>query len=765
MNEYKRVFADKKIIALLILSAVMTLFFFCREQETAYRKYTDRFQMSVRELFHSYDTFLDDYRSLSVEEASDRLDDWYQEHALSATDCEKHIYKWLFSSLTYCREYPDYLETIQKQAENMNTISIFSQPNSFSSRNIQKTAEDFFPLSHLTLSVGIDEGITRFLSFRLADYAALLMMVIISWQLLAERKSGLWEIVHCTREGRTRLAVRRCFMLLFSSVVICIFIYGTILLASFWIYGGQNDLNRPIQSIADFQRCSLPVTIREFLLQYGMIKLLSVFLVGMIVWFFLSSFSNLSIGMVILGIFLGIEYSLFYFLPVQSIWNLLKYVNLFSYIDLEELFLRYFNINLFSYPWGARTFLLLLLPFFLVIVTTGCIAVNTNKKPKESSQLLIRFSSLLHVLSNAILGRLSVCMLELYKVLFIKKGILVLILFFFYQYESIIGGEAFYGTVELYLNSYIQSVEGPFTEETTKKIAQIEQSLSEEESKAQQLSEQLSEGEITAEEYMAIFYYSGFNTLEEKRAAFEQLEAAAARIEESSKNMEQTLWIIPENGYEYLLGSASDTRSRFNALLTLFVMVMLFSHSFVCEKQNGTHYLLRSTQKGRGYLFHKKEQAGLLLTTVIFLIANSTELLNTWHLYGLHHLDVPVQSLNLLKDFPIVLPIGTYLILVYSVRFLMSVCCLYLIDLISLLASREEYSLLINIIGMILPSALYYIGIPFFKWIAIIVPISSAEILRNISHTPAGFLSMATLILAAVFARTAAIRIWGNQTT
>lgn len=303
--------------------------------------------------------------------------------------------------------------------------------NSFSSRNIQKTAEDFLPLSHLTLSVGIDEGITRFLSFRLADYAALLMMIIISWQLLAERKSGLWEIVHCTREGRTRLAVRRCFMLLFSSVVICIFIYGTILLASFWIYGGQNDLNRPIQSIADFQRCSLPVTIREFLLQYGMIKLLSVFLVGMIVWFFLSSFSNLSIGMVILGIFLGIEYSLFYFLPVQSIWNLLKYVNLFSYIDL------------FSYPWGARTFLLLLLPFFLVIVTTGCIAVNTNKKPKESSQLFIRFSSLLHILSNAILGRLSVCMLELYKVLFIKKGILVLILFFFYQYESIIGGKLF----------------------------------------------------------------------------------------------------------------------------------------------------------------------------------------------------------------------------------------------------------------------------------------------------------------------------------
>ena len=97
----------------------------------------------------------------------------------------------LLSQAGYLASYGGWLNTIQKNKDNMLEFPIFNDPNSFSGRNILKTAEEFEKLQGVELTLGADGAIDALMSFPLTDYLLLVILLLFCISFLEERKKGL----------------------------------------------------------------------------------------------------------------------------------------------------------------------------------------------------------------------------------------------------------------------------------------------------------------------------------------------------------------------------------------------------------------------------------------------------------------------------------------------------------------------------------------------------------------------------------------------
>ncbi len=103
----------------------------------------------------------------------------------------------------YVNGYSDYIKSVESKAQQMNSISIFSQDNSLSSQNIQLTAEAYKPLENLSLKVGSDFSVTTVLNYDLIHYIILALNIIVVLAFVEERKRGAfgaWCMQHQTED-------------------------------------------------------------------------------------------------------------------------------------------------------------------------------------------------------------------------------------------------------------------------------------------------------------------------------------------------------------------------------------------------------------------------------------------------------------------------------------------------------------------------------------------------------------------------------------
>ena len=151
------------------------------------------------------------------------------------------------------------LEEVPKQKEDMLTISIFSDEDSFAYNNIMKTAADYESISGVELSEINDYAVDAFLKHDTMYIFAFVIMLFTVISFLDERKKGLWQIVYTCREGRFRLTLTRLFILLGVVFVTETVLVTSTLFVSFIDFGGRDILFAPVQSVAMLQSFLMPV--------------------------------------------------------------------------------------------------------------------------------------------------------------------------------------------------------------------------------------------------------------------------------------------------------------------------------------------------------------------------------------------------------------------------------------------------------------------------------------------------------------------------
>ncbi|WP_343250385.1 hypothetical protein [Diplocloster hominis] len=634
----------------------------------------------------------------------------------------------LVSQLSYLNGYEAYLDGIRENKDKLLAFSVFNDADGFSGRNIIRTAGDFEKLAGVQLRLGSDGAVNALLDFPLTDYLLLLTLILVCLSFLEEREKGLWCVVHAAPSGRFGLAAARAGILFWVSAGASVLLYGSDLYVGIAVYGGEIGLDRAAQSVELLGRLPQACTLGGFLVQFFMMRVLSAFVLSLLLWLLLSAVHDVKLTIAVLAFFLGTEYVLYRFLPVQSLFRIFKYFNIFTYIHLSELYTNYLNVDLFGYPAGIRHISqAALLPLGLVC-GVWCAVLSCIQKPAGGKSRLVRLAWLWNSVKDRMLRRLGLFGMELYKILFLQRGIVIAAVFVYAVSGLTFTVPAQAVTLPMQLaREYLEQWEGELNGETQAQIAMVQKEIGKAEDALEQAQREYDDGKIDYTQLDACIRENDAAGI--KRQALQSVQNRVNELEYLSEERGTALWLLDESVYEGIYGEAAGYLRQRAALVGLLTVSLLLAGCFTYETRSGMNRVARAGLNGRGKWMVTKMSAAVLIAAAVWVLIYGREVYTMMRACRIGSLGAPVQSLKMLSEFPVPCSIGTFLILLYGYRWIMLVCSGFLVLWVSSRMKRMETAYLAGV-GMLLPSLLYhYIGIEPFRYLSLSLPVAAMDLL------------------------------------
>lgn len=764
MKELGRILSNRRLLLGLVLMILLNALLFMREQSA--KDYGMDCSLPTSSIL-VFDGSIPASESIDAKEAYAHYLDWIgRAKSLSLTDAisileqeEARLRNLLFgdhvdkdvkleyiavnnllSQADYLAGYGDWLNTIQKNKDNMLAFPIFNDPNSFSGRNIIKTADEFEKLQGVDLALGVNGAIEAFLSFTLTDYFLLVILLSFCISFLDERKKGLWNVIHAMPNGRLRLAVHRMSILFGVSVFGVLLFYGTNLMIGFSLYGGINDLGRALQSMELLGKLPVLSTVGSFLIRYFLLRTAAAFFVSLLLWLLLTAVNHVKYTIIVAAGVLAAEYSLYTFLPVQSGLNGLKYFNLFTYISLSDLYTNYLNIDLFGYPLGIRSISQLALLPLCGLTAAICILIHCRKKPTAGKNLLGRVAYGINTVTDTGLRHLGLFGMELYKTLWIQKGIVITALFVHLAVGlPFTANIPIYNPSEVAARQYTIELMGEITDDTFARINAIEAELDQTIADYEDATLAYENGEIADNQLNLYSYYA-----ETARTSKEGLSLVRSRADELLElGVEQgfTPWLIEQTPFESVFGTAAQDNQHQAAVVAVLALILLLAGSMAYERQSGMTFLLEATPRGRRALLRCKIVVAMLVATAVWATVYGMEVYVLISNFSIRTWNVPVQSLSMMARFPILCSIKEWLVILYGYRLLVLCCGAVLMLLVSSFFKRVETACIAGCGIMLIPSLLYaYVGIELFWPLAYITSVEAVPLLSRVNGAITQFL-------------------------
>ena len=578
--------------------------------------------------------------------------------------------------------YDDYLSKIQREVKRLQTVSLFSDPKSVAYQNTVKTARDF-PES-VTVTSGHDLAVTTFFEDKWTDYSILLVMCLVCGLFAAERKEGLWSMIHAAPGGRGRLALKRTGILFAAAWISALVLIGSKLLLCYSEYHGFSEWGRMIQSIPMFGNVPTPMTVGQFWGLYITVKALGAFWIGLVLWAVLSVITDLGLALCAAGGLVAAEFACTA-IPSNSIFAPARYVNIFSYVDFQPVFTKYLNIRIFGTLIQGSDLVLVLLPVLCLIFVGLNVFINVRKYPIAPTNGILRWADSICKKTNP----LSAGGGETRKLLIKRKGILLLLLLaiFVFQMDAPPRTRVDYDPlIQYYQQKYI----GPITEQ---KLETMEEELS---------------------------YILGSPNGEGLQRVIDDARAAPAGA-----------WIIPTAPYDAIWSNNEENYHRTTALVAMLILVLILSPIASQEKQSNMTTLLHSAPGGRKRLFLKKQLLILSIVTVVWAMVYGMEIYRTVTEYGgFTCLNAPAYSLKLFRWMP--LPLLWTVVLYYLEKLPVLAAVGEVCFLLSVRCNQNRTAVLLCCGALILPAALGVIGSVMGEYLSFLLPLGGAELLHLI---------------------------------
>lgn len=635
----------------------------------------------------------------------------------------------IISQAEHQSTYKDYLLGISEQAKKMSMMSIFGNQDSFSNRNIFKTAEDFEMLNDIEVTFGNNIGVEKWLEFELADYFFLAIMVVVVLSFLEERKKGLWSVVRCSPNGRAKLGLERIGVLMSASLLGTVLIYGIPLIVSLAINGGFDGLGRSLQSLESFKTCTLRITISQWLVQYFAVKIASGLLLGLLLWCVLGSLANAQFSLSVLGVTLVGEYILFEYLPVQSFLNVFKYFNIFSFVHTSRLYTNYLNINLFGNAVGIRPLMLTVLPIAIAFFALWAMLIQAKRYPEGNKDILSKLSHIINKVSDIFRTRLSLGGWEVYKALAFQFGIFIiagmLIVTNSLSYSIYIEER------DYWYQAYLEDAEGPIDNSFEEYLARAKENI----------NSSMNESELTS--------------------ALDRIEREAEEIKERAEEGGYAPWLVDYKTYASVYGNESRDRQRLNAAIAICLLAFSCAGITAFERQSGVEKMVRSTKKGRSSLFAKKAIVASLMAAIVWCAVYLREFMQFVAINGTETFSAPVQNISALSQFPLKISFAGYLAMLYAIRLVMLILTSFIALLISHFCSRINTSYIVNLAVLGAPAILVILGTDVLKYLSPLIPVSSAEIMWSLTgNSLMPIIAWVIMVTFGIFALIAAGRKW-----
>lgn len=683
--EIKRILTGKPLVLLLLVLLSVSTYFFIYQNSSSDVDFL--YQGEV------YDNLLDELSDLSVEDGLKRCEE-YENIALSQMldgtwiDTQENVIRLQMISqikaqYEHVLGYGEYLSNIQDNAEQLMGISLFMNEGTFAYKNTIKTAEDFYDLQWVNVTVGHDLAVTEVLSDNWTDIIALFPVFLVCGLFLAERKKGLISLVYATPGGREKLALKRMITLLLTSFISIAVLFGAKILLNGALYHGLDEWDRALQSIPVFYNVPYEITVREFWLWYLLIKSLGLFLAGLMIWLIQSIFSNTPVALGVLGIFVGVEFACTA-IPSSSLFAVFRYLNILSYINYLPVFTRYLNISVLGTIISGNELVCALLPILLILLSIAIILVVKKRYPIARESLLQRRLRQLKFRLDYKTSGGGLFVKEAKKLLIYRRGLLVLIVLFalLTQIGAPVRDES---PLDMYLDYYEQKYAGPITEET---LSALQSELASADSS-------------------------------ERRSALKQLILRVSNASDSS-------WIVESAPYEALFTVQMHHYTA--ALISLLFLVLLVSPIISQERQSDMPVLLGSTPAGRKKLWITKQLLVSMCAFVVWFMVYGSEFFKICNIYGtFSQLMAPTSSLKNVVAVEWNMRLWQAVALVYGLRLLVLLCAAQACLLLSSLCQKNSNAIILGCSVIVIPAALAAIDSFVGKSISLLHPLTVVD--------------------------------------
>lgn len=703
--ECKRILLGKPFLLLLVALLFISTYFFVYQNTLM--------GTSLGYEGDVYDELLTEYADLSFKEGLALCKEYQNNASMQMWEgtwddsienyIQYDLMRQLQAQYDYLAGYEKYLADIQKNAKRLQTVSLFSDPDSFSYKNVVKTAEDFAALSAESVTMGHDLAVTKVFDDNWTEVISLIPIFLVCGLFLLERRKGLHVLVHATPAGRGKLAAKRVAILLVASAITVLVLYGARILLYGYLYHGLGEWGRTLQSIPMFYNVPYPMTVGAFWGWYLTVKTFGLFFFGLLLWLIQALISNIAVAIGTFGIVAGAEFACTAILS-NSYFAILRYVNLFSYINYLPVFSKYLNLHVFGRIVTGNALSCFLLPIlccvFALLVLLVCQGKHPIKGKKRSFRRLERFKAKV----NDLCSRGGLFAKELKKLLLFRRGIVVLIVFLALltqlgvpQREEV--------PWDMYLTYYREKYAGPITEDTLKSL-QAELEVAEE---------------------------------SERVTALRQIISEANFLPEGS-------WIVPSGPYEALFKPQQYHYTI--ALFSILFLLLLVSPIASQERQAEAVVLLNSTPAGRRRLWLTKHALIWGSAFVVWITVYGSELYRLIDYYGsLTCFQAPLTSIVKVTLYEGNVTIGQTLLLIYALRLAVLLMVAEICFVLSSLCKKNSNAIILNCSVLVIPAAIAAIGSFAGSKLSVLMPLTVIDLAPSLYPY---------LILLLVFAAAAA---------
>lgn len=601
-------------------------------------------------------------------------------------------------------QYVSFTENLKTRAEQMKLSPLWGDANSFSYRNIQKTAADYEKLDE-QLQVGINEGVMFLGNAFWTDWLLLLFAIYIGFMLFKwEHENNALNLVSSCVRGRGMLGIAKVVTALSLEIGAFMFLYGSNYAIAARLYG-FGGLDRAIQSVPKFQSCGISLTVGTYIVLLGVVKELALMAVSLGIWVGILAVGG-TIGPVcgIIAILLG-EYLLYTLITSLSKWRLLRYLNFFYFLDGCEILTVYQNLNCFGYPvsfvriWSGVWFAMMI----VLIPVLGALFVH-NEKMRAGKHTAECFWQ---VIQKVKYKKMPVCVLHSpwyweQKIYFYKlAGILLLIsgmlcMTVVSNHES----DSYYiSKEEQEAEEFVKEYKGALTEDKKRKIEETYVYYNSLDEQLQESEKAYADHKITDEQ------------IQGKRWIIkqsQQKEAAFSMFYEQYKNLDEDAWIVSQSAFDNLM-----MKNEAGMIVNIVLMVIIVLSASSCMTRNFKNksvFLIRSTERGAAATFVGQSVCVLITSFVLCVFQMYLKCRNIENAFLFEGWNAPVYSISKLKDFPFSLNIQQYLILITLLQTICVCACGMLLLSLSVWIRQFQRTFLVGMLIFISPLILKMVG-------------------------------------------------------
>lgn len=636
--------------------------------------------------------------------------DLYQEYKNSNYSYEElatqaEFYSHFAYQLEYQNDYPAYIKSILKNAQNLSSKKLFSNKTSYSYKSIQKSANDFSKNKNIKLSLVNDLPVSAVLNYQIGDFILILICVFMAISFVSEKNVNL--LINTCKNGRRILKMKQLPILILFSLFFSFAIYISEMLISLKIYDAPMNLYALIQSTDIFSDCILHINFLQLFAIHILFKAIIASMIALAIWLFISLSSNIILVSAIAGVITAIELLLYKNISAQSNLSILKTFNIFSLFDYRSIS-EYNLVSVFSKPVRAeKAVWIIVLLIIFIISALILISANRNypiKSPKKAFRVLHVLFDKLSEFYAKLQSVIYAGRFETFKIMHIGKGLLVVIAFLLIIGFNFNTNPLVFSSTEAFLNDYYEEYGGELSEKVYKNIEKMRSEADAVESEYNFKSEQYASGEIPLEEYeLAAAKNEAYDT---QRKAVDKLTEQIDRIESlSQKGIKPVL--VNELGYNNLFYSQSN---QTQILILICAVVILFSSVFSIEKGSNMLILNHCSKNGRKQLYFKKIFTVIPKTFILTLVSYLSLILQNNYLYKLGNMNENIHNLECLQEINLNLSIAEYVILNFIFEFIFVTVVGLIITSLSAFMPQLAV-IIISACLFILPSALYMIDI------------------------------------------------------